>query len=77
MSLVKCWADKYLDSGVSLQTDPEPMSASDYDSDDSHNSVETVHHSYSSIPSELEASLQLSLVFTLYVSCVSVSFLGK
>ncbi|KAK7152210.1 hypothetical protein R3I94_008511 [Phoxinus phoxinus] len=56
MSLVKCWADKYLDSGVSLQTDPEPMSASDYDSDDSHNSVETVHHSYSSIPSELEVS---------------------
>ncbi|KAG1944796.1 ras and EF-hand domain-containing protein isoform X2 [Pimephales promelas] len=56
MSLVKCWADKYLDSGVSLQTDPEPMSASDYDSDDSHNSVETVHHSYSSLPSELEVS---------------------
>ncbi|ROL43215.1 Ras and EF-hand domain-containing protein [Anabarilius grahami] len=56
MALVKCWADKYLDSGVSLQTDAEPMSGSDYDSEDSHNSVETVHHSYSSIPSELEVS---------------------
>ncbi|XP_067275047.1 ras and EF-hand domain-containing protein [Pseudorasbora parva] len=56
MSLVKCWADKYLDSGVSLQIDTEPMSGLNYDSDDSHNSVETVHHSYSSIPSELEVS---------------------
>uniref|UniRef100_A0A672RT58 Ras and EF-hand domain-containing protein n=1 Tax=Sinocyclocheilus grahami TaxID=75366 RepID=A0A672RT58_SINGR len=54
MALVKCWADKYLDSGVSVQTDDEPMS--DTDSDGSHNSVETVHHSYSCIPSELEVS---------------------
>ncbi|XP_052008138.1 ras and EF-hand domain-containing protein-like [Xyrauchen texanus] len=56
MALVKSWADKYLDSGVSLQTDTEPMSGSDYDSDDSHHLVETVHHSYSYIPTELEVS---------------------
>ncbi len=61
---MKCWADKYLDSGVSVQTDAEPMSGSDYDSDESHNSVETVHHSYSCIPSELEVCLQPSLFFT-------------
>ncbi|XP_016376785.1 ras and EF-hand domain-containing protein isoform X1 [Sinocyclocheilus rhinocerous] len=60
MALVKFWADKYLDSGVSIQTETEPMSGSNYDSDDSHNSVETVHHSYSSIPSELEVSEQKS-----------------
>lgn len=71
MALVKCWADKYLDSGVSIQTDAEPMSGSDCDSDDSHNSVETVHHSYSCIPSELEVGVQLSLIFTL-CRCVSV-----
>ncbi|XP_016376233.1 ras and EF-hand domain-containing protein-like [Sinocyclocheilus rhinocerous] len=56
MALVKCWADKYLDSGVSVQTDAEPMSGSDYDSDGSQNSVETVQHSYSCVPSELEVS---------------------
>lgn len=71
MALVKCWADKYLDSGVSVQRDAEPMSGSDYDSDDSHNSVQIEHHSYSCIPSEMEVSLQLSLVFTL-CRCVSV-----
>ncbi|XP_056622318.1 ras and EF-hand domain-containing protein [Triplophysa dalaica] len=54
MVLVKNWADRYLDSGVSIQTDTEPMSGSDYDSDDSQG---TAHHSYSYIPSsELEVS---------------------
>ncbi|XP_016344165.1 ras and EF-hand domain-containing protein-like isoform X2 [Sinocyclocheilus anshuiensis] len=60
MALVKFWADKYLDSGVSIQTETEPMSGSNYDSDDSHNSMATVNHSYSSIPSELEVSEQKS-----------------
>ncbi|KTG34705.1 hypothetical protein cypCar_00017146 [Cyprinus carpio] len=62
MALVKFWADKYLDSGVSIQTDTEPMSSSNYCSDDSHNSVETMHHSYSFIPSELEVSEEKSEV---------------
>ncbi|XP_055029964.2 ras and EF-hand domain-containing protein [Misgurnus anguillicaudatus] len=53
MALVKSWADRYLDSGVSIQTDTEPMSGSDYDSDDSH---ETAHHNDSYNPSELEVS---------------------
>ncbi|KAG9273279.1 ras and EF-hand domain-containing protein-like isoform X2 [Astyanax mexicanus] len=55
-SLVARWADKYLDSGVSLQTDTDRMSASNYDSDESHNSVETVHHSDSYVHSEMEMS---------------------
>ncbi|XP_072551494.1 ras and EF-hand domain-containing protein isoform X2 [Salminus brasiliensis] len=55
-SLVARWADKYLDSGVSLQTDTDQMSASNYDSDESHNSVETVHHSDSYVHSEMEMS---------------------
>lgn len=54
MALVKCWAEKYLDSGVSVQSEMDAMSGIDYDSDDSHHSVQTVHHSYSCIPSELE-----------------------
>ncbi|XP_052388306.1 ras and EF-hand domain-containing protein-like isoform X3 [Carassius gibelio] len=60
MALVKFWADKYLDSGVSIQTDTEPMSGSNYDSDDSHNSVETMHHTSYSIPSELKVSEEKS-----------------
>ncbi|XP_026860414.2 ras and EF-hand domain-containing protein [Electrophorus electricus] len=55
-SLVERWADKYLDSGVSLQTDTDRMSCTNYDSDDSHESVETVHHSYSYVQSEMEMS---------------------
>ncbi|XP_026086683.1 ras and EF-hand domain-containing protein-like isoform X2 [Carassius auratus] len=60
MALVKFWADKYLDSGVSIQTDTEPMSGSNYDSDDSHNSVETMHHTSYSIPSDLKVSEEKS-----------------
>ncbi|KAI4905285.1 hypothetical protein NFI96_022706 [Prochilodus magdalenae] len=57
LSLVARWADKYLDSGVSLQTDTEQMSGSNYDSDESQDSVETVeHHSYSCVHSEMEMS---------------------
>ncbi|XP_029991865.1 ras and EF-hand domain-containing protein [Sphaeramia orbicularis] len=48
-SHVATWADKYLDSGVSLPMDTADNSGSDYDSDDSRNSVETVHCSYSDV----------------------------
>lgn len=50
-SHVASWADRYLDSGLSLTMD---MAGSDYDSEDSSNSHETVHHSYSYIPSDAE-----------------------
>ncbi|TDH09737.1 hypothetical protein EPR50_G00089130 [Perca flavescens] len=53
---VASWADRYLDSGVSLPMDTAESSASDYDSDDSRGSVETVHHSYSYVPSDVEVS---------------------
>lgn len=53
-SHVANWADKYLDSGVSVTMDTAESSASDYDSDDSRDSVETVHHSYSYVPSDVE-----------------------
>lgn len=48
---VASWADRYLDSGLSLTMD---TAGSDYDSEDSSNSHETVHHSYSYIPSDAE-----------------------
>ncbi|XP_037621906.1 ras and EF-hand domain-containing protein isoform X2 [Sebastes umbrosus] len=44
---------RYLDSGVSLPMDTRENSGSDYESDDSRGSVETVHHSYSCVPSEI------------------------
>uniref|UniRef100_A0A3B3QBH9 RAS and EF-hand domain containing 2 n=1 Tax=Paramormyrops kingsleyae TaxID=1676925 RepID=A0A3B3QBH9_9TELE len=52
-SHVASWADKYLDSGVSITTE---TAASSYDSDDSRQSVETVHHSYSCAFSDAEVS---------------------
>ncbi|XP_074489097.1 ras and EF-hand domain-containing protein isoform X1 [Sebastes fasciatus] len=52
-SHVATWADRYLDSGVSLPMDTAENSGSDYESDDSRGSVETVHHSYSCVPSEI------------------------
>ncbi|XP_035497769.1 ras and EF-hand domain-containing protein isoform X2 [Scophthalmus maximus] len=55
-SHVATWANKYLDSGVALPMDTADSSGSDYDSDDSRASVETVHHSYSYVPSEVEIS---------------------
>uniref|UniRef100_A0A3Q3C5L7 RAS and EF-hand domain containing 2 n=1 Tax=Haplochromis burtoni TaxID=8153 RepID=A0A3Q3C5L7_HAPBU len=55
-SHVATWADKYLDSGVSLPMDTAESSGSDYDSDDSRSSVETVHFSYSCVPSDMEIS---------------------
>ncbi|XP_018519920.1 LOW QUALITY PROTEIN: ras and EF-hand domain-containing protein [Lates calcarifer] len=55
-SHVATWADKYLDSGVSLPMDTAESSGSDYDSDDSRGSVETVHRSYSYVPSDVEIS---------------------
>ncbi|XP_063052276.1 ras and EF-hand domain-containing protein [Engraulis encrasicolus] len=51
---VASWAQKYLDSGVALSMDVDD-SESDFESEDSRNSVETVHHSYSYVPSEIEA----------------------
>uniref|UniRef100_H3DPJ0 RAS and EF-hand domain containing 2 n=1 Tax=Tetraodon nigroviridis TaxID=99883 RepID=H3DPJ0_TETNG len=53
-SHVASWADRYLDSGVSLTMDTVESAGSDYDSDDSRSSQETVHHSYSYIPSDAE-----------------------
>lgn len=53
-SHVASWADRYLDSGVSLTMDMAESAGSDYDSDDSRSSRETVHHSYSYIPSDAE-----------------------
>ncbi|XP_067445831.1 ras and EF-hand domain-containing protein isoform X1 [Thunnus thynnus] len=55
-SHVASWADRYLDSGVSLQMDTAENSGSDYDSDDSRGSVETVHYSYSYVASDVEIS---------------------
>ncbi|XP_008410566.1 ras and EF-hand domain-containing protein isoform X2 [Poecilia reticulata] len=54
ISRVSTWADRYLDSSMPMDT--VESSASDYDTDDSISSVETVHHSYSSIPSDVEIS---------------------
>ncbi|XP_067091350.1 ras and EF-hand domain-containing protein isoform X1 [Osmerus mordax] len=55
-SHVASWADKYLDSGIAMPMDIAESSVSDYDSDDSRVSSETVHHSYSYVPSEIEMS---------------------
>ncbi|KAM3609540.1 uncharacterized protein V6R79_016602 [Siganus canaliculatus] len=55
-SHVASWADRYLDSGVSLPMDTAESAGSDYDSDDSRSSTETVHHSYSYVPSDIEIS---------------------
>ncbi|XP_068459591.1 ras and EF-hand domain-containing protein [Clinocottus analis] len=55
-SHVSNWADKYLDSGVSLPMDTADSEGSDYDSEDSRDSLETVHHSYSCVPSDVEIS---------------------
>ncbi|XP_068170286.1 ras and EF-hand domain-containing protein [Antennarius striatus] len=55
-SHVATWADKYLDSGVSLVMDTAGSTGSDYESDDSESSAETVHHSYSYVPSDVEIS---------------------
>lgn len=50
-SHVASWADTYPDSGVSLPMDTTESSGSESDSDDS---TETVHHSYSYVPSDIE-----------------------
>ncbi|XP_040893459.1 ras and EF-hand domain-containing protein isoform X2 [Toxotes jaculatrix] len=52
-SHVATWADKYLDSGVSLPMDTAESSGSDFDSDDSRGSVETI----SEVKSEAAASV--------------------
>ncbi|XP_061577863.1 ras and EF-hand domain-containing protein [Cololabis saira] len=56
ISHVSTWADRYLDSGLSLPMDIAESSGSDYDTDDTRSSVETVHHSYSYVPSDVEIS---------------------
>ncbi|XP_068595739.1 ras and EF-hand domain-containing protein [Brachionichthys hirsutus] len=55
-SRVDTWADAYLDSGVSLVMDTAESAGSDYESDVSKSSAETVHHSYSYVPSDVEIS---------------------
>uniref|UniRef100_A0AAY4BQR1 EF-hand domain-containing protein n=1 Tax=Denticeps clupeoides TaxID=299321 RepID=A0AAY4BQR1_9TELE len=57
-SHVASWADKYFDSGVALPMDVDGSMASGYDSDESRDSLETVHHSYSYVPSELEVDVK-------------------
>lgn len=59
-SHVASWANRYLDSGVSLTMDTVESAGSDYDSDDSRSSQETVHHSYSYIPSDAEVRARAS-----------------
>lgn len=56
---VATWAERYLDSGVSLAMDMTDSAGSDYDSDDSRSSVETVHRSYSYVPSDVEVRAQI------------------
>lgn len=68
LSHVASWADKYLDSGVALPMDTAESSASDYDSDDSRHSSETVHRSYSYVPSEMEVGFQCVYYVVIYGS---------
>ncbi|XP_010899926.2 ras and EF-hand domain-containing protein isoform X1 [Esox lucius] len=51
------WADRYLDSGVSLPIDVTESTGSESDSDES---TETEHRSYSYVPSDIETSDQKS-----------------
>ncbi|XP_078478015.1 ras and EF-hand domain-containing protein-like [Lampetra planeri] len=55
-SHVATWADKYLDSGVSLVMDAAESSGSDSDIDDNRSSVETLTYSSSYLPSDVETS---------------------
>ncbi|KAM8891375.1 ras and EF-hand domain-containing protein [Spinachia spinachia] len=56
-SHVATWADKYLDSGVAMPMDTAESSGSDCDSEgDGGGSEETMHHSYSCVPSDVEIS---------------------
>nr|XP_020509978.1 ras and EF-hand domain-containing protein-like [Labrus bergylta] len=55
-SHVASWADKYLDSGVALPMETTDSAGSDYDSEDNGSLPETVHHSYSCAPSDVEIS---------------------
>ncbi|KAJ8003299.1 hypothetical protein DPEC_G00167980 [Dallia pectoralis] len=52
-SHVSSWADRYLDSGLSLPVDASSSTGSESDSDES-----TEHHSYSYAPSDIEISDQ-------------------
>lgn len=60
-SHVASWAVKYLDSGLSLMMDTAESAGSDYDSDGSRSSAETVHHSYSFVPSDVEVRTRVWL----------------
>ncbi|XP_066557996.1 ras and EF-hand domain-containing protein isoform X2 [Amia ocellicauda] len=55
-SHVANWADRYLDSGVSVSLDMGDDSGSEFESDNSQDSVETVHYSYSYVPPDMEIS---------------------
>ncbi|XP_036400180.1 ras and EF-hand domain-containing protein [Megalops cyprinoides] len=53
-SCVASWRERCTDSGLSLFTDRDASLSSDYDSDDSQDSVETVHHGDSCSSSNAE-----------------------
>ncbi|XP_075894044.1 ras and EF-hand domain-containing protein isoform X2 [Nelusetta ayraudi] len=57
---VSSWADTYLDSGVSMAMDTADSTASDYDSDNSRSSTETVHRSFSCVPSDVEVRVDIT-----------------
>lgn len=60
-SHVATWADKYLDSGVSLVMDAAESSGSDSDIDGNGSSVDTLTYSSSCIPSDVEVSTNIGL----------------
>ncbi|XP_024138541.1 ras and EF-hand domain-containing protein [Oryzias melastigma] len=65
VSHVAHWAERYLDSGVSMQMDTTESLGSDYDSDDARSSVETVHHSYSEVElSEVKSEAAVSMTLS-------------
>lgn len=74
-SHVASWADKYLDSGVSLTMDTAESAGSDYDSDDSRSSQETVHHSYSYVPSDFEVRAHVGFKDNRFIAIVKPCWL--
>ncbi|XP_061750785.1 ras and EF-hand domain-containing protein [Nerophis ophidion] len=54
ISNVSVWIDNYRDSGLFLPMDTTESSASDVETDDGRGSSETVHYSYSCVPSDNE-----------------------
>ncbi|XP_061781224.1 ras and EF-hand domain-containing protein [Nerophis lumbriciformis] len=54
VSNVSVWIDNYRDSGLFLPMDTTESSASDFETDDGRGSSETIHYSYSCVPSDNE-----------------------